>query len=62
MIFNITPETWVPIAVFLGMTVGSWAILGSLADRPRSAEERLRRLIEPVAARSAAESGHRGGR
>jgi len=56
MIFNMTPETWVPIAVFLGMTVASWAILGLLADRPRSAEERLRRLIDPVAARNAAET------
>jgi tight adherence protein C len=50
------PETWVSIAVFVAMTVGSWAILGMLADRPRSAEERLRRLIDPVAARSAAET------
>ncbi len=56
MPIDMTPETWVPIAVFLGMTVGSWMVLGFLADRPRSAEERLRRLIDPVAARSAAES------
>ncbi len=56
MPINMTPETWVPIAVFLAMTVGSWMVLGFLADRPRSAEERLRRLIDPVAARSAAES------
>jgi len=56
MIFNIPPETWVPIVVFLVMTVGSWAILGSLSDRSRSADERLRRLIDPVAARNAAEA------
>jgi tight adherence protein C len=53
---NIPAETWVPIAVFVAMTAGCWVILGYLADRPRSAEERLRRLIDPVAARSAAET------
>jgi tight adherence protein C len=57
MTFSMNPETWVSIAIFLGMTIGSWVILSKLADRPRSAEERLRRLIDPVTARSAAEAG-----
>src|SRR5262245_19353853 len=56
MIPSISPETWVPIAVFAAITVGSWVILGRMADRPNSAEERLRRLIDPVAARSTAET------
>jgi tight adherence protein C len=56
MMLDLNPETWVPIAAFVAMTVGCWLILGYLADRPRSAEERLRRLIDPVAARSAAET------
>jgi tight adherence protein C len=45
-------ETLVPLAVFLAMTLGAWVILGFCAGRPKTAEERLSRLLDPRAAGS----------
>jgi tight adherence protein C len=45
-------ETLVPLAVFLAMTLGAWSVLGLLAGRPKSAEERLSRLLDPRASGS----------
>src|SRR5262245_29615508 len=42
-------ETMMPFAVFLAMTLGAWAVLGMAAGRPKSAEDRLRRLLDPRA-------------
>jgi tight adherence protein C len=53
---TLTADTLVPFVVFLVMTLGSWAVLGTIAERPRSAEDRLKRLVDPVAARSVAEA------
>jgi tight adherence protein C len=39
-------ETLIPIAVFLAISLGAWAILGMAAARPKTAEDRLRRLLE----------------
>ncbi len=41
----------VPMAVFLAMTLVTWAILSAVAERPKSAEDRLKRLLDPAAAR-----------
>jgi tight adherence protein C len=45
-------EILIPLAVFVAMFLGAWSILGMAAGRPRSAEERLRRLLDPRAAGS----------
>jgi len=45
-------ETLVPLAVFVAMSLGAWSILGMAAARPKSAEDRLRRLLDPRAAGS----------
>jgi len=42
-------ETIMPFAVFLAMTLGAWSVLGLAAGRPKSAEDRLRRLVDPRA-------------
>jgi tight adherence protein C len=47
-------ETLVPVAVFLAMTLGAWGVLGFVAGRPKSAEERLSRLLDPRTARTGA--------
>jgi tight adherence protein C len=44
----------VPIAVFLAITLATWAVLSAVAERPKSAEGRLQRLLDPVAARGEA--------
>src|SRR5262249_28672059 len=49
-------QTLIPIAVFLCMTLGSWLVLGLIANRSQSAEDRLKRLVDPAAARGAAEA------
>jgi tight adherence protein C len=52
--------TLVPFAVFLSITLGVWGLLTALADRPTSAEERLKRVLNPDARRvDAAELGRR---
>jgi len=45
MTFNV--ETMMPFVVFLAMTLGAWSLLGLFAGRPGSAEDRLRRLLDP---------------
>lgn len=41
-------ETLVPLSVFMTITLGVWGLLSSLADRPSSAEERLKRVLNPM--------------
>jgi tight adherence protein C len=55
----LSPQTLIPIAVFLSITLGTWAILGAMVGRPMSADERLRKLLDPhaTAGRDAAEIG-----
>ena len=36
-----------PLAVFVAMTLGAWSVLGLVAARPKSAELRLKRLLDP---------------
>jgi tight adherence protein C len=43
-------QSVMPFAVFVAMTLGAWGVLGLLAGRPGSAEDRLRRLLDPHAA------------
>ncbi len=43
----ISPETLIPLAVFVAMTLGAWGVLGLVAARPKSAELRLKRLLDP---------------
>jgi tight adherence protein C len=47
-------QTMMPLAIFVAMTLGAWSVLGLLAARPGSADDRLRRLIDPQAAAAAA--------
>jgi tight adherence protein C len=49
MIFNAV--VLVPVAVFLAITLLTWAVLSSIAERPKTAEERLKRLLDPAASR-----------
>jgi tight adherence protein C len=44
----------VPLAVFLAITLTTWAALSAISERPKSAEGRLKRLLDPVAARGEA--------
>lgn len=44
-------DAMVPIAVFLAMTLGAWAVMSAIADRPVNAEERLKRVLNPTARR-----------
>ena len=46
-------ETLIPIAVFLAISLGAWSLLGMAAARPKSAEDRLRRLLDGRAAGAA---------
>jgi tight adherence protein C len=39
-------ETLIPIAIFLAISLGAWSLLGMAAARPKTAEDRLRRLID----------------
>ena len=41
----------IPFAVFLAFSLGVWAVLSLVADRPVSAEERLKRVLNPAARR-----------
>jgi tight adherence protein C len=47
MIFTLA--TIIPFAVFLAITLGVWAVMSMIADRPVSAEERLKRVLNPAA-------------
>jgi tight adherence protein C len=43
--------TIIPLASFLAITLAVWAVLSIVADRPVNTEERLRRVLNPNAAR-----------
>src|SRR5260370_20061100 len=46
--------TWaslIPLAAFFAITLAVWAVLSVVADRPINSEERLRRGLNPNAAR-----------
>ena len=47
----------IPMAVFLAITLGTWAALGMIAAQPQRAEDRLRRLLDGTAGRDAVEAG-----
>src|SRR5262249_9925187 len=44
-------STVVPLAAFFAITLGVWAMLSVIADRPINADERLKRVLNPNAAR-----------
>jgi tight adherence protein C len=46
-------ETLIPIAFFLAISLAAWSLLGMAAARPRTAEDRLRRLLDGGAALAA---------
>ena len=48
-------ETLLPLIVFLSITMGIWAILSAIADRPVNADDRLRRIMNPEHDRKAKE-------
>ncbi|GAC1469920.1 MAG: type II secretion system F family protein [Isosphaeraceae bacterium] len=54
MMYNV--ETMVPIAVFLAITLGALSVMSLVANRPVSAEERLKRVLNPTARRPDAAS------
>jgi tight adherence protein C len=43
-----------PLAVFLAITLATWAVLSAVAEPPKSAEGRLKRLLDPSGARAEA--------
>lgn len=47
----LTLQTLVSLSVFLAITLGVWVLLSAIADRPVTAEERLSRVLNPVAKR-----------
>ena len=47
-------EALVLFAVFLAITLVTWVALSALAERPKAAEDRLKRLLDPMAMRGAA--------
>ena len=49
-------STVIPLAVFFAITLGVWAFLSLVADRPINPEERLKRVLNPTAARPDASS------
>jgi tight adherence protein C len=48
---SLTWSTVVPLAAFLAITLAVWAMLSLVADRPINADERLKRVLNPNAAR-----------
>jgi tight adherence protein C len=50
-------STLIPLAVFLSITLGTWVLLSTVANRPLTAEDRLRRLLDPAVGRETAEAG-----
>jgi tight adherence protein C len=48
---SLTWSTLVPLAAFFAMTLAVWAMLSLIADRPINADERLKRVLNPGAAR-----------
>jgi tight adherence protein C len=55
----ITWDTVIPVAVFLAISLGAWAVMSLVADRPMTAEERLKRVLNPAARRSDAAAAAR---
>src|SRR4051812_27127888 len=47
----LTWYTLIPLASFFAITLGVWAFLSIIADRPVNSEERLRRVLNPGVAR-----------
>jgi tight adherence protein C len=47
----ITSAFLVPFAVFMVITLVTWVALSALAERPQTAEDRLKRLLDPTVAR-----------
>ncbi len=47
----ITLQSLLSLSVFLAITLGVWGVLSAVADRPVTAEERLSRVLNPVAKR-----------
>ena len=47
----LTLDVLVPIGAFLTITLGVWAVMSMIADRPVTAEERLKRVLNPAARR-----------
>ncbi len=43
----VSAENLIPLAIFLAFSLGAWAVLGLLAERSSSAENRLQRLLDP---------------
>ncbi len=50
-------ETLIPLAVFIAISLGTWVILGLIAGGESTAEQRLKRLLDPKSA-GAAELGY----
>jgi tight adherence protein C len=48
----LTLDTIVPLAAFLAITLGVWAMMSIIAGRPVNAEERLKRVLNPSARRT----------
>ena len=51
MMMSYNLATFVPLAVFVAITLGAWAVMSLVADRPVSAEERLKRVLNPATRR-----------
>jgi tight adherence protein C len=54
---TLSHDMLIPLAVFVAITMGTWAALGMIAARPQRAEDRLRRLLDGTTGRDAAEAG-----
>jgi tight adherence protein C len=48
-------DTLIPLVAFVSITLGTWGALGMIATRPRRAEDRLRRLLDPATSRATGE-------
>jgi tight adherence protein C len=46
----------IPFAVFVAITLATWIALGVVLQRPRTAEDRLRKMLDPAGGRSAADA------
>src|ERR1700750_925002 len=47
----LTWTTAISVAAFFAITLGVWVVLSLISDRPVNSEERLRRVLNPNAAR-----------
>ena len=55
----ITLDTLRPFAVLLAVSITAWALMSLFADRPASAEERLKRVLNPAARKAEAVAANR---